>query len=126
MSILIKTVERKNPQNREAAPKYYAAVATRGNIDLDGLTSQISKVSSLSRGDVYSALLALLDVIPKELLDGKVVKLGKLGSLSLNLDSEGVDSAEEVTGDIVKSVHVVFRPSQELKDDLQRFSIRTS
>jgi len=83
-------------------------------------------MSSLSRGDVYSTILSLLDIIPKELLDGKMVKLGKLGSLSLNLDAEGVDSADKVTADKVKSVHIVFRPSQELKDDLTHFSIRTS
>jgi predicted histone-like DNA-binding protein len=126
MSILIKTVERSNPQDREAAPKYYPTVASRGTIDIDGLTDQISMISSLSRGDVYSAILSLLDIIPKELLDGKMVKLGKLGSLSLNLDAEGADSADKVTADKVKSVHIVFRPSQELKDDLTHFSIRTS
>jgi predicted histone-like DNA-binding protein len=126
MSILIKPVERKNPQNREAAPKFYPTVASRGTIDIDGLTNQISMISSLSRGDVYSVILSLLDIVPKELLDGKLVKLGKLGSLSLNLDAEGVDSADKVTADKVKSVHIVFRPSQELKDDLSGFSIRTS
>ena len=126
MSILIKSVERPNPQDRGAAPKYYPTVASRGTIDIDGLTDQISMISSLSRGDVYSAILSLLDIIPKELLDGKMVKLGKLGSLSLNLDAEGVDSADKVTADKVKSVHIVFRPSQELKDDLSHFSIRTN
>jgi len=125
MSILIKAVERANPQNRDEK-KFYATVATRGMIDLDGLAGVISEFSSLSRGDIYSVLLNLLDAIPKELLDGKTVKLGKLGTMSLNVDCEGVATAEEVTGDIVKSVHVVFRPSQELKDDLDKFSIRTS
>ena len=125
MSILIKAMERANPQNREEK-KYYASVATRGTIDLDGLSDLVCKFSSLSKGDVYSVLINLLDAIPDELLDGKVVKLGKLGSLSLNVDSEGVATAEEVTGDRVKSVHVVFRPGQELKDDLEKFTIRTS
>lgn len=126
MSILIKAVGRQNPQDRAAAPKYYPVVANRDVIDIDGLTNQISMISSLSRGDVNSALLSLLDIIPKELLDGKIVKLGKLGSLSLNLDAEGADSAENVTADKVKSVHIVFRPTQELRDDLSNFSIRTS
>ncbi len=125
MSILIKAVERANPQNRNEK-KYYATVATRGTTDLDGLADLVSKFSSLSKGDVHSVLLNLLDAIPNELLDGKVVKLGKLGSLSLNVDSEGVATAEEVTGDQVKSVHVVFRPSQEFKSDLDKFTIRTS
>jgi len=125
MSILIKAVERSNPQNREEK-KFYAAVATRGEIDLDGLADLASKFSSLSRGDIYSVLLNLLDAIPSELLDGKVVKLGKLGSLYLNLTSEGVATAEEVTGDTVKDVHIVFRPSKEFKDELDDFSIRTS
>jgi predicted histone-like DNA-binding protein len=125
MSILIKAVERANPLKREEK-KYYASVATRGTIDLDGLCELICKFSSLSKGDVNSVLLNLFDAIPIELLDGKVVKLGKLGSLSLNVDGAGVATAQEVTGDLVKSVHVIFRPSKEFKDDLDKFTIRTS
>jgi predicted histone-like DNA-binding protein len=78
---------------------------------LDGLADLVSKFSSLSKGDVHSVLINLLEAIPNELLDGKVVKLVKLDSLSLNVDSDGVATAKEVTGDLVKSVHVVFRPS---------------
>ncbi len=125
MSILIKSIERANPQNREEK-KFYATVATRGSIDLDGLADLVSKFSALSRGDTYSVLLNLLDAIPAQLLDGKVVRLGKLGTLSLNVDSLGVATAEEVTGDIVKSVHIVFRPGLELKDELLNFSVRMS
>lgn len=125
MSILIKAIERANPQNREEK-KFYASVATRGTIDLDGLATLVSKFSSLSKGDVHSVLLNLLEAIPNELLDGKVVKLGKLGSMSLNVDSEGVATAEEVTGDLVKAVHIVFRPGEELKGELEKFTFRTS
>ena len=70
MSILIKSIERANPQNREEK-KFYATVATRGSIDLDGLADLVSKFSALSRGDTYSVLLNLLDAIPAQLLDGK-------------------------------------------------------
>ncbi len=125
MSILIKAQERANPQNREES-KFYATVATRGTIDLNGLADLCSKFSSLSRGDVYSVLLNLVEAVPAQLLDGKMVKLGNLGSLSLNVDGDGVATAEEVTGDIVKAVHIVFRPTQELRDQLDNFSIRTS
>ncbi len=126
MSILIKPVARKNPQDREAPAKFYPAVSSRGTIDIDGLTEQICMISSLSRGDVYSSTLSLLDIIPRELLDGKIVKLGKLGSFSLNLDSESSDIESGVTADKVKAVHIVFRPSGELKSSLEHFSIRTS
>jgi len=126
MSILIKAVERGNPQKPEEPHKFYATVATRGIIDLDGLSEQIALNSSLSRGDIYSVLLSLFDVVPREMLDGKLVKLGNLGSMSLNLDSEGMESAEKVTGDTVKSVHLVFRPTKELREELRHFSIRTS
>lgn len=125
MSILIKTVERANPQNREEK-KYYAAVANRDAIDLDGLANIISHYSSLSRGDIYSVLVNLVDTVPAQLLDGKVVHLGKLGSMSLNVKSEGVATPEEVNGDTVKSVHIIFRPTAEVKKDLKGFSIRTS
>jgi predicted histone-like DNA-binding protein len=125
MSILIKAVQRPNPQNREEK-KFYATVATRSTMDLDGLADLASKFSSLSTGDIYSTLLNMFDALPKELLDGTIVKLGKLGNMSINVDSEGVATAEEVTGDIVKSVHLVFRPSKEFRDELKKFSIRTS
>ncbi|MGV8093756.1 MAG: hypothetical protein AB2L24_18000 [Mangrovibacterium sp.] len=99
MSILIKAVQRPNPQNREEK-KFYATVATRSTMDLDGLADLASKFSSLSRGDIYSTLLNLFDALPKELLDGTIVQLGKLGNMSINVDNEGVATAEEVTGDI--------------------------
>ncbi len=125
MSILIKTVERANPQNREEK-KFYAAVASRDVIELDDLAEIITHYSSLSKGDIYSVLVNLVETVPNQLLDGKVVRLGKLGSMLLNVKSIGMDTAEEVTGDTVKSVHIVYRPTAEVKHDLENFSIRTS
>ncbi len=115
MSVRIKPVARRNPLKPTEAPKYYAVPDGRDVATLDAVANQISKISSISRGDVYSVLLTLLDVIPGELLDGKVVQLGKLGSFALNLKSEPAETPEAVTADKVTKAHIVFRPSSELK-----------
>ncbi len=123
MALRIKSVARINPQKPTEAPKYYAMAAQRDTMSLDDLAVQISKISSISRGDVYSVLLTLVDTMPKELLDGKVVQLGKLGSFALNVDSKPVDTPEQVNGDIIEGAHVVFRPGTEMKDAFSKVKV---
>jgi len=123
MALRIKSVARINPQKPTEAPKYYASAAQRDTITLDALASQISKISSVSRGDIYSVLITLVETMPKELLDGKIVQLGNFGSFALNVDSKPVDTPEQVNGDIIEGAHVVFRPGVEMKDEFKKVKV---
>lgn len=53
-----KLIPKRNPQDRESAPKYYAQPEYNGMIDVDFIAKQIAGRSSLTAGDIksYSAI----------------------------------------------------------------------
>ena len=109
-----KLTKRANPQNR-AQEKWYAAPVYDGKINKTDLTKEIVGMSSLSRGDVSNVIENVIDVTPKYLLMGKIIKLGELGSFRLSFSSEGVENENEFTVAKISGVRVVFTPSPELR-----------
>ena len=69
--------------------------------------------------DVIGALIALMDVIPENLIKGKVVTLGELGSFYLTVKSEGVKNPDELTKGMVKGVKIQYRPTKKFKTKLK-------
>jgi predicted histone-like DNA-binding protein len=119
MSVIFKTVEHKNLQNPAAPAKHYAIVEPTGKTDIDGLSAIIAARSTASRPDVYLVIMALLDAINQELADGRSVHLGKLGSFSLSVSSEGADTPESVTSSSIKKARIIYRPGAETRDMLK-------
>ena len=115
MSIKFKTIARKNPRDLEAAPLFYASSIISRKIDLDELSQAIAQSSTVARADIYAVLIALIEEITKNLSNGNLVQLGKLGSLSLNLRSEGSESEEDCTSAAIKGAKVIYRPGAEIK-----------
>jgi len=123
MSIKIKALARKNPQDLTAPPKFYAKVVNQGETSLDNISATIAQMSTVSKTDVYAVLIALTEVIPQQLEDGKIIRLGKLGSFVVSLSSNPSDTEEEVTAGNVKKLRLNFRPSQELKRQVEAFPV---
>ena len=123
MPIEINVVERKNPQDLSQPAKFYASTQSRGFIDLNGLSKQLAMMSTVSKGDVYAVLVSLTEVIPQYLEDGKIVKLGSLGSFRIALTSKPSDTAEEVTTANVKQLRLRYRPTNELKAQVESFPV---
>ena len=123
ISIKIKAVALKNPQDPTAAPRYYAKPVNQGELSLDDLSKTIAKMSTVSMTDVYAVLIGLIESIPDELKQGKIVRLGKLGSFSISLSSDPSDNAEDVSINNVKKLRLNFRPSQELKRKVEAFPV---
>ncbi len=126
MSIRIKAVGRKNPQQPENPAKYYASVVKKGYVDVDQLAKRVAYSSSTNRSDVYAVIMALLDVIPIELAEGNIVQLGKLGSFSIVVNSEGAETEAEVNSQLIKNIKVRFIPGKELKEEAKKFSFTTN
>jgi predicted histone-like DNA-binding protein len=57
----------------------------------------------------------ILKIIPQELANGKIVRLGDLGSLRITVKSEGSDKEDKVTSANINSVSVIFIPGKDLK-----------
>ncbi|MBG6132519.1 putative histone-like DNA-binding protein [Aquimarina sp. EL_43] len=119
MSVHFKSIARKDPRDATAIPKHYALVVSSGVTDIDQLSQLVSDGSTVTRADVYAVIVRLVTTIQNELSQGRTVRLGKLGSFSLGVNSEGVDTPEEVTPSLIKRTKIRYRPSIELSNMLK-------
>jgi len=119
MSVTYKVIQRKNPQDLAATPKYYAIVVRGKDVDLDQLSALISDGSTVRQNDVYAVLIGLVNVIIAQLQDGNVVRLGKLGSLAISISSAGEDLEEDVSSTSIRRARINYRPQKELQDMLK-------
>lgn len=121
MTLKFNVIPRKNPLNKDAAPKYYASVASDGELTLRQLAKRVSETSSFSEGDLMGILVTILKIIPDALADGKIVRLGDLGSLRVAVRSDGSDDEKKVTVNNIRSANIVFTPGKDLKDAVNTF-----
>ncbi|MDR1383257.1 MAG: HU family DNA-binding protein [Planctomycetaceae bacterium] len=121
MTIKLKKIQRKNPQN-PASVKWYLTQETAGNVGLQEIAKEIEGRSALSLGDVQSVLSNLMEVMPMFLKLGQSIKLEGFGSFRLSVTSDGTETAEELTARQVKGAKLMFLPSIELKRNLEDIS----
>ena len=98
--------------------KYYPRVANRKKENLRGIADRISAMSTFSSSDIVGVLEAFTQVIPDLLKYNTSVELGDLGTFSLHISGEGVNTEEEVTRYRIKKSRIAFRPSKRLKQDI--------
>ncbi len=122
MSIQFKIVPRKNPQDLLATPKYYAAVKSNGSVDFESLAEMISEQCTVTDTDCLAVLNVLEKNIVRELKEGRIVRLGKLGNFQVGLSSQGFASEAEVTADAVTKSRILFRPAKKMRALLQNLS----
>jgi len=115
MAVNFIAVPKVNPNDLNEPEKYYAQVVSSGDIHLRDLAKEISMMSALSVSDVTAVVETLLEIIPLKLLDGKIVRLGELGTFSLSVSSDGSGSATELTGNHIRNANIKFRPGKEFR-----------
>ena len=116
MAFKYKTVARKKPGDPASTPKYYPSPVYSGNTTLRQLARKIAEISTVSSIDTLAVLEALLQLLPEELIEGKIVKLGDFGTFRLMLRGEGKEDESEVSASSVKKASVYFRPSAVFSD----------
>jgi predicted histone-like DNA-binding protein len=114
MSIKLKKIQRRNPQDA-AKSKWYLTQESSGNVSTKAIAKEIEGRSSLSLGDVQSVLSNLVEVMPVFLKLGESVKLEGFGTFRVSVTSDGVSSPDELNVHNVKGVKLVFAPSVDLK-----------
>tara|TARA_R110001592_G_scaffold212230_1_gene464434 strand:- start:134 stop:526 length:393 start_codon:yes stop_codon:yes gene_type:complete len=125
MAVYYKPVKIKTPLSKDGKKeKFYPRVANREKEDLRGIAERISDMSTFSRSDVVGVLEAFTQLIPQLLKDNTSVELGDLGTFSLHISAEGVDSEEQVTRHCIKKSTIAFRPSKRLKQDIAKADYR--
>jgi len=95
--------------------KFYANAVTSGELSLEDLIKGVEKISTVSGADISAVIYGLVDFMQASLADGKIVRLGKLGSLRVSISSNGEDSAEKVTSRSIKGAKALFTPGKDLK-----------
>jgi len=120
MSIAFSVIQRGEPGVvGGGVKKYYAASQARGELTLADLGKRIEQKCTVNGADIRAAIYALLEVMLLEMADGKIIRLGELGSLRVNLSSEGVENEEDVKSSVIRSAKVVFTPGKDLKNMLE-------
>lgn len=117
--VIIKPMERRNPQDANAVNKFYAKAISQGVIDFERLAYLVSNQCTVRESDCYAVLRALEHNIMDELKQGKVVQLGGLGNLQVGVSSNGEELAEDVDAHSVRKAHMNFRPGVKLRDMLE-------
>lgn len=120
--ISFKSVVRPNLQDLESPGKYYARAVYSGETTLDELAFYASKQSTVSKADCYAVIISLLEMVAHHLSQGKIVRLGDLGSFRISLNSEGFDDAESVSSNAIKKAKILFSPGADLKTMLNNLS----
>ncbi|MDR2815907.1 MAG: hypothetical protein LBB62_04300 [Proteiniphilum sp.] len=117
MAIRIKVVKRPQPGVAGGGvKKFYASPVHDREVSLDSLTKAIEKISTVNGADIRAVLYAMVEEAVAGLSDGRIVRLGDLGSLRVTISSEGKDRAEEVTAASVKKMGFIFTPGKRLRE----------
>jgi predicted histone-like DNA-binding protein len=124
MSVKFKILPRKNPQDTSAPEKFYAAAIGDGEIDLDRLAEKIAYQCTLTEVDCHAVLLSLVHNVSEELNDGRIVRLGKLGTFQVGISSDGMTTKDEVDASAITKTRILFRPGKKLQKVLSDLSFR--
>lgn len=110
--------------DRSKPAKFFPYPRYTGKITLRHLAGNIAKASSLTRGDVESVILNLVDEITDHLKDGKCIQLDEFCSLRLSFKAEGADTNAEANHHLIKKLKLVFTPGKALMRQLKDVHFR--
>ena len=82
-SVTYSVVPRRNPNEKNTPPRYYAQAQARGDVSLREMSERIQATCTVHKTDVYAVLVALEDVIADALQNGEIVRLGELCTLQV-------------------------------------------
>lgn|SRR5574344_1730364 len=113
----IYVIERKSPLDQSKAN--YAAMCTPNPVSTEQLVADMVAESSVTRHDVVGVLNALQKQIMQNVTLGKSTSLGDLGLFYYTLRAKKQAAAKDVAATDIRSVHVRFKASTELRKYLQ-------
>jgi predicted histone-like DNA-binding protein len=119
MSVTFKSVAKRNPLKLDEDPKFYALAVASGNADIDRLSELVADGSTVRQNDMYAVIVGLVNAIQGELKNGRKVTLGKLGTFSLGLSSNGVEEEDKLNASQITKARINYRPGNEIKDMLK-------
>lgn len=111
------TVKRKNLLKPEEAPKTYATAQYDRVMELEEFAEHISQHNSkYSEADIMAVIIMMVKCLRECILDGKKVRLGKLGDFWVTLTSKGVEDGTKFTADNITACNILFTPGKDFID----------
>ena len=117
-------VPHKIPSKPDEPVAYYPRLKSSGEVNLREIADDIALVSTVSTADTIAVIEGLIQKIPQYLEDGKIVRLGDLGSFFLSIQAEGSDSPEKVNAAKIKRNKLHFRAGKIVKQMLKHLDYR--
>ena len=111
-----------NPNDSESPMQYYPRAVHSGIIDLDELADQISIKSTVSPTDCYAVIVGLVNEISLSLEEGKIVRLGHLGSFQVSVKGTASASLIDVKPQNIKSASIIYITGSRLKKMLNNLT----
>ena len=120
MSIIYNTVERGKPGDAAAPKRWYPLLKSTGMIKEVEVAKLLADETTLNAKEAELAIAQLMKVVTSQLLNGKTVQLGELGSFRVTAATEASDTEAEATAVKIKKLNVRFTPSQEFRNALKK------
>ena len=114
-----KVIERANPSDR-SQKKFYVQPIRNETMKRNNIEKFLVDSTALSKAEARGVTVTLVDYIKDELLKGNAVNIEGLGTFSVRIQSEGSDTAEEVTAANVKNVVINFRSDKDLRENVRK------
>ena len=119
MSVQYHLVQRGNSAKPDEPKKFYATAQSKGDITLRELSREIAEISTVSVVDTTAVIESLLQIIPRHVTNGNIVRLADFGSFNIRIDSEPSDTEEAFNKSLINGVKLYFRPGKELQKALE-------
>ena len=119
----------RNPLKPELPEKAYAKNQVSEIWPLEKFAKHIADHNGVfSRGTVKGVLSDTCECLVEQLLNGKKVELGELGTFGISLSSEGAPSVREFSAKNIKAVNILFAPGPDFENLINRaeFNLVTS
>lgn len=124
MAVFYNKVQRKNPSDPNATPKWYPALRTTGMLKEKEVARQIADETTLNPKEAEMALSQLQKIMLRALHNGQSIQLGDWGSFHLTLNAEGSETEADANAMKVKKVNIRFAPGKELKESIAKIELR--
>ena len=125
MPVLIKVNQNQNSKSR-AYQKYYGKVVTTNTMSYKELTKHMSEHNSVYGEDVCRGVAMKLAVcMLEQLLEGKKVQFGDLGTFYLSAKCSGAATEDEFNVNTnIKGLYLRFAPNRQDAHDLSAKSLK--
>jgi len=120
MPVYFEKTERANPQNREAANKWYCVLRRINQTKTRDVAKAAAITTTVNPKEVEMAILRYFNIIINLLQDGRSVEIEGFGTFRLTAKSKGAETKEELNSSYIIRGNVRFIPSQELKERINK------